>query len=125
MSKFTFDANIFSDLYKETYGTRPHGHWFYNPSCSDKERQKIWDDLCAAHEREMDRYNAELAEAEKSFEAQIQDAISLGAPDRKTAIRWVSEPFRDQYMFGADYILYEFNLPYHKYRVELKDALGA
>lgn len=60
MTKFTYDANLFSDFYKEVYGVRPRGHEFY--TASEERAQEIWDQLMKAHDAEMERYYAEMEE---------------------------------------------------------------
>jgi len=40
--KYTFDENIFSDLYKDAYGVRPRGHAFYTASNEEKQKNMGW-----------------------------------------------------------------------------------
>lgn len=90
---YTFDADVFSDLYKDTYGFRPRGTVFYHPDTTDDQRQAIWDDLLIAHERAMDDYSAAIVAADEAFEKQIAANINYGAADRATAIRWIIESY--------------------------------
>jgi hypothetical protein len=52
----------------------------------------------------------------KQFESSIEEAISLGASDRETAVRWVvdgADITQDQIEFyGNEVIEFNFNLPY-------------
>ena len=54
MSKFTFDTNLFSDLHKDVYGFRPRGHWFYDASTTDEQRQEEWDYLCKRLDEQLE-----------------------------------------------------------------------
>ena len=53
-SAYTYDESIFSDLYKDTYGSRPWDHFFY--SATPAEKQEIWDDLL----EEMEYYHSQI-----------------------------------------------------------------
>lgn len=91
MSNFTFDYDVFSDLYKDAYGFRPRGHEFYAPETTDERRQEIWDFTVRALDAEMSREKAEQAAAAERFEARIAKTLELGAADRETAIRWLMD----------------------------------
>lgn len=115
MTDFTFDYDAFSDFYKDTNGFRPRGHEFYRPETSDERRQEIWDQLIVAHEAEMERYYAAQEEGKARFEADVEKTIAYGAPDRETAIRWMTDAVDG----GADYLEYSYNLPYGFLRQEV------
>lgn len=89
---YTFDENIVSDLHKDARGYRPTEVWWtYWMNSTDAEKQMEWDGLI----REMNK----TAEAEKlleetalkSFNSQINVNIALGAGDRETALRWMTQ----------------------------------
>lgn len=110
---YTFDADLFSDFYKETHGFRPRSHAFYNPATSDDERQKMWDALMSAHDREMERYQQEQLNAISQFETSIDQLIKCGAKDRETAIRWIRDAQDEiDQRYGDDYLEFLFGLPY-------------
>ena len=87
---YTYSEELFSDFHKDAYGFRPTGdHWFYG--ATPDEKQEIWD----AVGRAFDRRQAEEAEIESQslieFEKEVQSYIELGAGDRQTALRWMTQ----------------------------------
>ena len=87
---YTYSEELFSDFHKDAYGFRPTGdHWFYG--ATPDEKQEIWD----AVGRAFDRRQAEEAEIEAQslikFEKEVQSYIELGAGDRQTALRWMTQ----------------------------------
>jgi len=110
---YTFDENMFSDLYKDTYGFRPHGHEFY--TSSNDEKQKIWDHVIDAMGQKFDEDVAMEQEAIASFENKIRDLINIGANTRKNAIKWFIDSMNlsdfDK-MYGGEYICYHLGLPF-------------
>ena len=88
MTAYTFDIEIFSDLYKDAYGHRPRNHPFY--WADDAEKQQIWDrvveDVNDAIRREREEAEAAVVE----FETLVAKTIDLGAGDRETALRWLT-----------------------------------
>lgn len=89
MSNFTFDADIFSDLYKDAYGHRPHYHRFYDADTTDEERQEFWDSTLVALDEAIEREEAAKAQALENFKSLVQKTIELGASDEETALRWL------------------------------------
>ena len=122
MTEYTFDMELFSDFYKDTFGFRPRGHIFYSDITTDDERQRIWDGLMEDHDAEMDRYERQQNADVESFEILIDKMIGLGASCRKTAIRWITENF-DKYDRESGYLIYYYNLPF-SYKEEFDAALG-
>ena len=118
--KFTFADEIFSDLCKDVYGTRSpareYGHLSHYYNETPENKQKIWDDLC----NQLDDVMAEEAAAEKisiaAFESRVKEIISLGAGNRKTALRWILEGEfgKDLYHWTMQpgYACYTFGIPY-------------
>jgi len=110
--KFTFDVDVYSDIYKDTYGVRPHYDRFYGADTTDEERQEIWDRLIVAHEEAMGNYERAEQEAIRNFEQTIQLAIDAGANDRDTAIRWLKDSFNDEDVkLDEDYFKFCMGLP--------------
>jgi hypothetical protein len=112
---YTFDKNLFSDFYKDTYGFRPRNHAFYSPETTDSERQKMWDNLIVSHDAEMERYDAQQQYNIIQFENLVEKTMSVGASDRKMAIRWIIQGLdltEWDLMYGGGYIAYKFDLPY-------------
>lgn len=108
---FTYDEDIFSDLYKDVYGFRPRSHRFYD--ASPAEKQAIWDDLLVELDREV-QAQRELEESNiVDFERLVAQNIEMGAVDRKTAVKWMIDAEDDLYAEGdLDYFKYLYGLPY-------------
>ena len=122
---YTFDINVFSDLYKEVNNFRPRGHRFYHPETTDAERQQMWDDLLVELDVVMDEYHAQIAAADVAFEAQIAANLGYGADSRETAIRWIveAENFTDYDLRdGFGYFQYVTNVS-DKYREEVSPIM--
>ena len=81
-----------SDLYKDVYGMRPRGYNFHN--WSFQELTDFVNDLSEENTRQI--------EEEKAFEQKaLKDVMSVGAPDKETAARWLDQA--DAYfMYGDD-----------------------
>lgn len=111
MSKYTFDADIFSDLYKDVHGIRPRGHEFY--TASDERKQEIWDFTLKCLEQEIKEMDARKERAEEAFAALVVSTMKQGAADEDTAVRWLleGEGVEPAYTEG-DYVAYCFDLPY-------------
>jgi hypothetical protein len=89
MTQYTFEADIFSDLYKETYGIRPRHHAFYDENTTDAERQEMWDYTCKALDQAVIEREAEKQAHLAEFKALVQETIAMGAKDEETALRWL------------------------------------
>lgn len=89
---YTFDENIVSDLHKDARGFRPSQLWWESwIFSSDEGRQKIWDSLCKELNETMDRERRMEREAVADFEWEVLEVIELGAGDRQTALRWMTQ----------------------------------
>ena len=89
-----FDETLMwvSDLYKDVYGFRPRGYNFHN--WSFQELTDFVNDLSEENSRQ-------IAE-EKAFEQKaFKDVMSVGAPDKETAARWLDQADAF-YMYGDD-----------------------
>lgn len=97
-----FDANIFSDLYKEAHGIRPHG---FNPAdYSADELDQIWSDTIAAADASAEAQRLLQEQARVEFETAIINTMIVGAKDRQTAINWLWEavdPEKEDFDFFA------------------------
>ena len=81
-----------SDLYKDVYGFRPRGYNFSEWSFT--ELTDFVNDLSD----EQDRVIAD----EKAFEQKaLKDVMSMGAPDKETALRWLDQADA-HFMYGDD-----------------------
>ena len=109
---YSYDENIFSDLYKDAHGRRPHGHRFYDATPDEKE--VIWNDTLHALEVTIEDDKAAEVAAIETFEKNIAD-IEVVAGNRKTAIRWFVESLElsdGDKMYGGEYVCYSLGLPY-------------
>jgi len=110
---YTYDENLFSDLYKEVHGFRPRYHYFYE--ANEDAKQVIWDSLLLEHEREMHNDKAREKEAVQDFERQINLCISHGAKNRTEAVAWIIDSLNldaIDLMYGGEKLCYELGLPF-------------
>ena len=89
---YTFDEQTVSDLHKDARGFRPRAAFCEGWAQSDDDnKQAIWDGLL----RELERHQAWEAmrerEALSEFQAELESIIDLGAGDRQTALRWMTQ----------------------------------
>jgi len=89
---YTYSDQLISDLHKDALGFRPiEAFWEGWTQSDDDKKQAIWDGLC----REMDRRQEEEARNEAyllaKFKEEVQSCIELGAGDRQTALRWMTQ----------------------------------
>ena len=89
---YTYTTDLFSDLHKDVYGYRPRGaamdEW---NSRTPRQKNELYNALCDELEvvtqdekRQADRNLFE-------FTGLIIDMIELGAKDRETALRWMTQ----------------------------------
>jgi hypothetical protein len=110
----TYDDNTYSDLHKDVYGFRPRSDNFYNST--PDEKQAMWDFLLSSLEDVMAEEKVMQEKAIQEYEAEIVRNMSLGAPDRETAIKWIVqalEPSEMDYAYGGEYFCFELGLPYN------------
>lgn len=89
---YTYSDQLISDLHKDARGFRPHEAFYEGWTQSDDDnKQAIWDGLC----REMGRRQEVEARHEAyllaKFKEEVQSYIELGAGDRQTALRWMTQ----------------------------------
>ncbi len=81
-----------SDLYKDVNGFRPRGYNF--SSWSFQELTDFINDLSDIADKQV--------QDEKDFEQKaLKDVMSVGAPDKKTALRWLDQADAF-FMYGDD-----------------------
>jgi len=105
---FTYDDNIFSDLYKDAHGFRPSNHEFYTASPAVK--QAIWDNLLMDLEVEVAREKRMQSEAVEEYKRLVKKTIAMGAGNIETAVQWLMQS--DDVQGDQDYFKYLHNLPY-------------
>ena len=124
MTKYTFDENIYSDLYKEVYGSRPRGDIFY--TSDDAGKQAIWDNLIQEHEEKMAEDKIAEDANIKNFEDWCARLIELGATDRRTAIRWIVQSYAPNEMdlaYGASWVQFKLGVPFSYLKNELDQVM--
>ena len=114
---YDFDTQTLSCYHKEAYGFRPLSSYFSAwEAMSDDEKQSEWDALGREVEARWQRESDRETEALLSFSVRMDEVQSLspGLSD-DDAIRWLlqAEGFsQHDYMYGASYCAYHFNLSY-------------
>lgn len=111
MAKYTYDEQIFSDLYKDVYGFRPRSHRFYDDNATPDQKQAIWDDLLEDLDRENREYEERRNRAITDFEALVGRTMQDNEINRAAAIRWLMDAEDDPYM-DEDYFRYTYDLPF-------------
>ena len=112
---YDFDTATLSCFYKEAFGFRPLSSYFAAwEAMSDDEKQAEWDNLADECARGDQRESDSETEALLSFSVRMDEVQSLspGLSD-DDAIRWLlqAEGFsQHDYMYGASYCAYHFNL---------------
>jgi hypothetical protein len=113
MTQPRYDETILSDLYKDAYGFRPREHfWASWSAMTVEERNAEWLMLCDALDQAIDEERARKEVAERLFEDQVATNLTLGAPDRHTAIRWLLEAHNLHEERDPSYICYCLDLDY-------------
>lgn len=112
MEKYTFDANIVSDLHKDAYGYRPR-EWFWSQwnGCGDQGKQEMWDELLAdlsdAVAEEKSREAAAIVDVEKRI-AEIIDMVD--GSTREDAIRFLDDAYDTR--GDINFLEYHLGIPY-------------
>ena len=89
---YTYDSKLVSDLHKDAYGFRPSVHYMVEwDKASLSGKQAIWDGLLVDLEREIEQEKLATTRSVEIFEGMITNSIMLGATDRDTAIRWLTQ----------------------------------
>ena len=89
---YTYTTDLFSDLHKDVYGYRPRGaamdEW---NSRTPRQKNELFNALCDELE-EVTRDEKRQADRNLfEFTGLIMDMIELGAKDRETALRWMTQ----------------------------------
>lgn len=113
---YTYDDNLFSDLYKEVHGFRPssdlRAEW---NDRTPRQKQELWNALCDEHEEVIKREKAEKARAALALTERLEMMYQLGAKTEVQALKWImtAEEFSDiDLRYGADYFCFHFGLDY-------------
>lgn len=107
------------NLFKDIHNCKPRHIDF--GSMTTAELDEYYADLGVEHDAYMASEEDREAAVIKSFEAEIDDVIALGAGDRETAIRWIAQANGEER--DAGFLCYLLGLPY-SYEQNLK-GVGA
>lgn len=113
---YTFSTELFSDLFKDVNGFRPRGHWFYDESTTDDERQAEWDYLCDRLKMQNIEEEATKAANLEALRVQVQQNMTYGAKDEQEALRWVVLSLNPTYQdlcYGGEWVCYELGLSFN------------
>lgn len=89
---YTFDDDTVSDLHKDARGYRPTEQFWRNwAAFTDDQKQAEWDYLLSQLEVTIKEDEAREKAFIAKFEAAVANAISTGAQDRATAIKWLMD----------------------------------
>lgn len=89
---YDYSDDCISDFHKEVYGHRPSSEYMqeWNAS-SPSQKQKVWDEYARINEIQMIESKAQEERDVAKFEDRVQDVINIGAGNRKTALKWITE----------------------------------
>jgi hypothetical protein len=91
----TFEANLFSDLFKDARGYRPDsGHEFYMLDTTDDRKQEIWDSMIEEFNEAQDYEKQREAAALTTFEARVKETRAPGVSTNVEAIKWILKSYR-------------------------------
>ena len=89
---YTYTTDLFSDLHKDVYGYRPRGatmeEW---NSRTPRQKNELYNALCDELEAVTQDDERRAARNVFEFTGEILDMIELGAKDRTTALRWMTQ----------------------------------
>ena len=119
--------NYIWDVYKSIHGIRPRHMKF--SEMGDEQLQQLAEILAHELKINMEVTDRETAEAERKFEAMIQDITECGgiggSPiNRSTALRWIADERRTAQ--DIEQLLWEHDLIYsRKFEAYVKEILEA
>ena len=89
---YTYTTDLFSDLHKDVYGYRPRGAAMEDwNSRTPRQKNELFNALCEELE-EVTRDEKRQADRNlMEFTGEILNMIELGAKDRETALRWMTQ----------------------------------
>jgi len=112
-SKYTFDENIVSDLYKDAFGSRPGEYFWENWDAADNDRkQALWDVMVNEVQVDAERERQEQFAAERHLERIVIPNIRsyLNDCSREDAIRHLHETYETD--GSLEYLEYALGVRY-------------
>ena len=123
---YTYCDDIISDLYKDVYGVRPREAFYADwNNCTPAEKQKTWDEYCDTIEQQIADQKVREAYCIARFEDRIKDVIGLGAGDRTTALRWISQQETFYHIQDVEHFVWEQGILFTDYGKDLIKELDA
>jgi hypothetical protein len=108
-------AEIICILFKDINNVKPRHIDFVNTPV--EELEAYYDRLCVEHDAFLKEEEERDVAAIKSFEAEVERVIALGAGDRETAIRWIAQANGEER--DAGHLCWLLDLPY-QYKSNLR-----
>ena len=89
---YTYTTDLFSDLHKDVYGYRPRGEAMEDwSSRTPRQKNELYNALCDELEAVTQDDERRAVRNVFEFTGEILDMIELGANDRETALRWMTQ----------------------------------
>jgi len=103
---YTFDDNLFSDLYKDAYGFRPRQHdYFWS---DDETKQEIWDRTLQHLEETVEREKDLEAKNVAEFKSWVDGVVNNFADgNREVALSWVLQAYDVEEAQDIEMFLYD------------------
>lgn len=124
--EFTYSDDCFSDLHKDVYGVRPRGarmdDW---NGRTPRQKQELWNILCDQLEENTKAEKAAEVIKVEQFESRIKDVMGLGAGDRTTALRWISQQQTFYHIQDVEHFVWEQGILFTDYGKQLVKDLAA
>jgi hypothetical protein len=93
-TRYTFDEQIVSDLYKEAFGFRPREDFWANwNSYSDEEKQVSWDQMLDFADRVAENELEAQIEAEHELNDHFRRMVDIAGCTREDAIRYLHDAY--------------------------------
>lgn len=122
---YDYSDDCISDFHKEVYGFRPSFEYMqeWNAS-SPSQKQKVWDEYARINEIQMIEAKEQEERDIEKFEARIQDVISIGAGNRKTALEWIADSETFYHSQDVEHFVWQQGVLFTPYgRQLIKDLL--
>ena len=124
--EFTYSDDCFSDLHKDVYGFRPRGPLMDNWNAMNaNQKQTLWNCLCEELEENTKAEKAAEVIKVEQFESRIKDVMGLGAGDRTTALRWISQQQTFYHIQDVEHFVWEQGILFTDYGKQLVKDLAA
>jgi hypothetical protein len=122
---FTYCDDLISDFHKDVYGYRPReSFWNEWETLTPTQKQTIWDEYDRVSELQAIEAKAQDERDIAEFEARVQDVINIGAGNRKTALKWITQSETFYHSQDVEHFVWEQGILFTAYGKQLvKDLL--